>query len=318
MKVSRRALWVSLLTLTGLFAGSILHRTPAITHAADSDITLPGLPIDRSAERYVGSFLDTSTMAMFTRLGVTVYPEDKVFAFPDPKLGVGSTLLVYRAQPVVITDAGTRRVFRTWARTIPELNEEQHLELAAKDKVNLGQDGDVAVQAEPVEVVITRVSEVELPVKTPIAFTTSYTDDPELERGTTITEQSGKAGTLETTYLVRRENGKEVSRKVIKTERLTEPVVQKIRRGTKIVTLDVGKGSFYRACGQNRFTAAHKTLPKGTVVKVINTANGKSVTVTIDDRGPFVTGRVIDLSCDAFAAIASVGSGVISVRVEKP
>src|SRR5689334_4107205 len=72
--------------------------------------------------------------------------------------------------------------------------------------------------------------------------------------------------------------------------------------------IQTGKASFYAdsfegnptASGEkyraNKFTAAHKTLPFGTVVKVTNLANKESVNVTINDRGPYVEGRVIDLS----------------------
>lgn len=61
----------------------------------------------------------------------------------------------------------------------------------------------------------------------------------------------------------------------------------------------------------NAFTAAHKTLPFNTRVRVTNPANGKSVVVRINDRGPFVSGRCLDLSRAAFAAIASLGAGVL-------
>jgi len=64
------------------------------------------------------------------------------------------------------------------------------------------------------------------------------------------------------------------------------------------------------------YTAAHKTLPFGTVVRVINTANNKSVDVKINDRGPFVRGRVIDLSQKAFEKIGSTNQGVVPVRIE--
>ena len=64
------------------------------------------------------------------------------------------------------------------------------------------------------------------------------------------------------------------------------------------------------------FTAAHKTLPFGTKVKVTNLKNGKSVTVTINDRGPFVKGRVIDLTQSAFKKIGNIESGVINVNLE--
>lgn len=63
-------------------------------------------------------------------------------------------------------------------------------------------------------------------------------------------------------------------------------------------------------------TAAHKTLPFGTRVRVTNLANGKSVVVKINDRGPFVKGRIIDLSYAAAKKISLVGMGVVKVRLE--
>lgn len=63
-------------------------------------------------------------------------------------------------------------------------------------------------------------------------------------------------------------------------------------------------------------TAAHKTLPFGTKVRVTNSGNGKSVVVTINDRGPYVGGRVIDLSRAAAGAISMQSQGVAPVRLE--
>lgn len=63
-------------------------------------------------------------------------------------------------------------------------------------------------------------------------------------------------------------------------------------------------------------TAAHRTLPFDTRVRVTNPANGSSVIVRINDRGPFVDGRCIDLSRAAFRAIASLGLGHVDVRYE--
>jgi rare lipoprotein A len=65
-----------------------------------------------------------------------------------------------------------------------------------------------------------------------------------------------------------------------------------------------------------KLTAAHRTLPFGTVVQVTNLNNGKSTVVRITDRGPFVEGRVIDLSLAAAREIESVGPGVVPVRLE--
>jgi rare lipoprotein A len=66
----------------------------------------------------------------------------------------------------------------------------------------------------------------------------------------------------------------------------------------------------------NGLTAAHKTLPFNTMVRVTNLANGKSVVVRINDRGPFVSGRCLDLAKGAFVTIASVSAGVINARYE--
>jgi rare lipoprotein A len=67
---------------------------------------------------------------------------------------------------------------------------------------------------------------------------------------------------------------------------------------------------------QNKLTAAHKTLPFGTMVKVTNLDNGRSVKVEINDRGPFVAGRMIDLSKKAANKIGMVGAGVANVKVQ--
>jgi rare lipoprotein A len=63
-------------------------------------------------------------------------------------------------------------------------------------------------------------------------------------------------------------------------------------------------------------TAAHKTLPFNTVVKVRNQANGKDVEVRINDRGPFIDGRIIDLSLKAAREIDMVRAGVVPVKLE--
>jgi rare lipoprotein A len=66
----------------------------------------------------------------------------------------------------------------------------------------------------------------------------------------------------------------------------------------------------------NEMTAAHRTLPFGTVVRVTNLENGRHAEVLINDRGPFVAGRIIDLSRAGAEAIGSLGAGVVRVRLE--
>ncbi|MGQ0286473.1 septal ring lytic transglycosylase RlpA family protein [Pasteurellaceae bacterium 22721_9_1] len=66
-----------------------------------------------------------------------------------------------------------------------------------------------------------------------------------------------------------------------------------------------------------KYTAAHRSLPLGTHVLVTNLRNNRKVVVRINDRGPFVRGRIIDLSRAAAADIGMISSGIANVRVEK-
>lgn len=89
-----------------------------------------------------------------------------------------------------------------------------------------------------------------------------------------------------------------------------------------------GKASFYAdkfeghptASGEkykhNKLTAAHKTLPFGTIVRVTNLANGNTVDVAINDRGPYIEGRVIDLSKSAAEKLGFINLGVADVKLE--
>ena len=67
---------------------------------------------------------------------------------------------------------------------------------------------------------------------------------------------------------------------------------------------------------QNALVAAHRSLPFGTRVQVTNLANGRKVTVRINDRGPFRRGRIIDLSRAAAQQIGMIERGVVAVRIE--
>ena len=112
------------------------------------------------------------------------------------------------------------------------------------------------------------------------------------------------------------------------TESSFEKRVKKAVRETVTTVFDgeSGYASYYWqpqavACGgrfnPSALTAAHRTLPCGTKVKVTNTRNGKTTVVTINDRGPYVSGRIIDLSKAAAIQINMTGAGVAPVRIER-
>lgn len=66
----------------------------------------------------------------------------------------------------------------------------------------------------------------------------------------------------------------------------------------------------------NELTAAHPTLPFGTKLRVTNVASGQSVTVRVNDRGPFVRGRVVDVSYAAAETLGMVGGGIAKVKLD--
>ena len=92
--------------------------------------------------------------------------------------------------------------------------------------------------------------------------------------------------------------------------------------------VQTGKASFYAdkfegiptASGEkyrhNKLTGAHKTLPFGTKVRITNLANDKTVEVIINDRGPYVEGRIIDLSKAAAEQLGFVNNGLAEVKLE--
>ena len=94
-------------------------------------------------------------------------------------------------------------------------------------------------------------------------------------------------------------------------------------------TVEVGTASWYgpgfhgnrtssgEIYDQYDLTAAHQTLPLGTRVAVTNLQNGKEIEVRVNDRGPFVKGRSIDLSYAAARSLGAIGSGTIPVRIEE-
>lgn len=106
------------------------------------------------------------------------------------------------------------------------------------------------------------------------------------------------------------------------------PPIAKIPAPSQSTMTETGLASWYgsrhhgkrtasgEVFNQEKFTAAHRTLPWGSRVKVTNLANGKSVEVRINDRGPFSKGRIIDLSRAAARSLGMVEQGITTVRIE--
>lgn len=103
------------------------------------------------------------------------------------------------------------------------------------------------------------------------------------------------------------------------------PAAAKTQANTQTKAASEGVASFYSegtetASGEkfnkNELTAAHPTLPFGTRLRVTNVSTGRSVTVRVNDRGPYVHGRVVDVSYSAAEALGMVGKGVANVKLD--
>ena len=106
------------------------------------------------------------------------------------------------------------------------------------------------------------------------------------------------------------------------------PPLARIPAPAQPTTMETGLASWYgpkfhgkltasgEVFNQEKFTAAHPTLPWGSKVKVTNLDNRRSVDVRINDRGPFKRGRIIDVSRAAARALGMMGPGITTVRIE--
>ena len=166
----------------------------------------------------------------------------------------------------------------------------------------------------------------------------------ELEEGKTKVTTEGVNGVKTQNFVEVYHNGTLVSSELQNEQVTKEPVAQVTKVGTKKASkpseggsgsgsggdLSPANGSSCQASyywqGQTTasgerinpsdLTAAHKTLPLGSKVKVTNPSNGKTVVVRINDRGPYVAGRCLDLSKAAMETIGGTSSGVITVNYE--
>lgn len=221
-------------------------------------------------------------------------------------------VIVYRDafQASVRVDGETRRVI-TDADDVGHLLDYLGITLGKLDRVRprLRTEIRPGLEIEVTRVAVRRVTEEEA-----IPFETRVRETDQLYQGDSRVERAGATGLVRRVYEVRTENGQQVGRKLLWETVVREPEAQIVVQGTKPRPYNAQSGvaTWYARTGM---VAAHKTLPFGTEVTVTNLGNGRQVTVVINDRGPYAAGRIIDLSDDAFAALAPLSVGTINVRI---
>jgi uncharacterized protein YabE (DUF348 family) len=240
-------------------------------------------------------------------LNIEIYPEDIIQisdplqeATPIPKI------IISRAKPVTILVDGKTIESRTQRKIVGEILAENNISLCFNDKTIPSIDTPL-ISNMTVEVI--RVTEDIITETEEIPFNTIINTDPSLGIWESRIEQEGICGIKEKTFKVFYENGKE-RRRVLQGERNIISVCDKIvSKGAEI-----GGASWYNWVGG--MTCAHRSLPFGTKLKVTNLQNGTSCEVVVADRGPYISGRIIDLSGQAFSRIASLSSGTCYVQIQ--
>lgn len=209
----------------------------------------------------------------------------------------------------IVADGQARRVVTT-AATVKDLLAANRVRLAKTDKVS------VPLKRYPTEGLVIRVTRIRAGVvseSSPIAHAVDRRPDPTMYQGNERYTDYGLDGVLVQMFKVTYTNGVLSSKTLTSSKVTSKPRTAVLYYGTKpLPWRESCSASWY---GLNGYGAAHRTLPFGTRVRVVNVATGASVVVTINDRGPFVEGRCIDLDQDAFAQIAPLGQGTANVRL---
>lgn len=249
-------------------------------------------------------------------LGLVPGPRDHVHPAVDEKLRSSMSLYVRNAIHAKLRADGRLRDVVSSADTVRNL--------LAHAGVRLGEHDYVfpAAETEPRDgmwVRVVRVRRFEDAKSVRIPFHVITQRDANMESGVRKLVQQGSEGMKVQRFAVVLEDGRRVSSTLLGERVVRAARDHIVRVGTKEPTFKGGGGSqeglasWYSSEG---LVAAHRSLPMGSVVKVTNVETGKSVNVRITDRGPWVDGRVIDLSDDAFQRLAPLGKGTVKVKVQ--
>ena len=168
--------------------------------------------------------------------------------------------------------------------------------------------------------VLTRLRATRIPFRTITSFSSAMVP------GTRHVVSQGRSGVGRATYQITMVNGRRTSRRLIARWVEVAPRQQRVLSGPR--SMYGGTTAVPGSSGRSQtglatwydppwsgLTAAHPSLPFGTHVTVTDLDTGRSVTVVIDDRGPFAPGKIIDLSPEAFRILEPLGRGVLHVRL---
>lgn len=239
-------------------------------------------------------------------LGLSIYPEDRLSVFPDPKIGIGSIINLERAPLIKLYDGKKKFELRSWAQNVDDFFAEKHIELGSDDKVSPPLNTKISDQS---SVFITRVAITNVVESELIDFKILEKEDPNLDYGKKRIE-SGIKGERKLTYRVKREDGDEVERTLISSEIVREAKNQIIFLGTKITVLSSVRGM--ATVGPSFCSIVSANYKKGTLIRITNLVNGARVIDKVDctwGAASAPTGVVLDLSKKLLSALKWNGLG---------
>ncbi len=271
--------------------------------------------------------------------GVTFTDTHKIIPPCTTRIKEGMTIEVLPERSLTVIVDGQQEELKHYGQD--DLNE-----ILEQNAIILGQDDIIEpTQKSPPEnsevITITRVEVSEVQDNQRIFFQEVVNEDDQMGVGEQEVTTEGVEGQKQVRYKITYHDGEEVSKEIIEEKIVKEKVDRVVTKGTRprqesneVSTADkkeehenkdseevklgkshTGQSSWYAYKGCD--CAANPWLPKGSRVKVTAVNSGRSVIVTINDRGPFVEGRIIDLDKTAFEKIAPLGAGVVDVKMEE-
>ncbi|MFA7208654.1 MAG: G5 domain-containing protein [Parcubacteria group bacterium] len=246
--------------------------------------------------------------------GIGLGGYDRIIPTGNTALYPGAQITIDRATQIEIQVDNMVIENYSTAKKIGDILDENEIILGRLDKVS----PDIAFGPQVGSpIIVTRINVEEKTVAEDIDFKTITNTDSKLGWREEKITQKGEQGVREIKYRITYKNNKEISRIVLEKNITKEPVTQITTQGTHMELGKTAKGQGTWYAFKGGMFAASTTIPKGEYAKVTNTTNGKSIVVQINDYGPQGKGRIIDLDKVAFAKIASLGAGVIGVKVER-
>ncbi|HLC43556.1 MAG TPA: G5 domain-containing protein [Patescibacteria group bacterium] len=221
----------------GAISFSSLNKPLPTTPSKGEEVALPYIvdeiaPDGQEVGQYSGTTTKTDQFEIATDIGAKPFPEDKFTAFPDIKMSIGSKITLYRSPSYTVIDGKKNLTLRSWTGTVGEFLTEQNIEIGADDKINFAVSTNLENE---MKIVIVRVALTTIAEHKSIDFSVTKKNDNTLDKGKTKIQQKGVLGVRTLTYLVRREDGVEISRTLQKNEITTPPVTEIQIIGTKPV-----------------------------------------------------------------------------------